>query len=101
MAEIDQEYPRGRAVAAVAVQRGHEVSGRFACRYRAVMAAQAKAGDHRVIECCRSPCSREMTAVAFSRCRQVVRVLAGGDGSVVAGGTRLGDRGTVEARVEP
>ena len=50
MPEIDQGCPDRRAVAAVAVQCRHEMGCRFPGRNSAVVAAQAKPCDRRVIE---------------------------------------------------
>ena len=96
-----QWCPDRGPVAAVAVQCGHKMRRRLARGDRAVVAAQAKAGDHCVIKSRRDPCGREMTAVAFGRGRQVGRVFACGSDAVVTGGAGLGDCRMVKSGGDP
>lgn len=83
--EVNQGYPHCRAVTAVAIQCCDEMCRRFTGRNRAVVAGQAKTGDHRVVERCRYPGAGEVTAVAFGRGWQVGRWLARCSDAVVAG----------------
>ena len=82
--EIDQRRPDSCIVAAVAIKGRHKVGRRLAGRDRAVVTAQTKAIDNRVVESRGRPPGCEMATVTFHRGRQVGSVLARRDGPVMA-----------------
>jgi hypothetical protein len=72
------------------------MTGSLTGRVGPVVAVETVARDIDVIEICRDPCDRRMTVIAVIPARDMGRVFAGRDRTVVAGGASADDLDVVD-----